>query len=518
MPGPFADSYSPIPGSNPLDRSEGNATAPGRYRLRETVRCEGRLLVATRPLVVTRINDAATCVVDSLSTESYRRPETVAEAASVDRAAVETLLERLHERDLLAWRPERDRTYQPPVSVVVTVRNAADQLEECLDALEELGYPEYEVVIVDDGSTDGTRPLVEGHSCPARLVEVGRSDAPIGIGASRNRGVTAADNEVVAFTDADCRPRPDWLSQLVPALADHAVVGGRVRPADDDGVSAYEAVNSSLDMGPRAARVRRDGANPYLPTANVLARTSTYESVGFPERNVAEDVNFCWNALEHGLDVVYDPRGVVDHDYGDGRRFGQRRRSYGASEALLATMFPTAGAVPLPVTPIVIVVLFAFIAAVALPFGLGGIAVGLAAGIATLVGRDVWGTRRRSAGLVGVAETLRSLRRRTLSSTYAITREVTRYYSLPVVAVAGPVATVSPLAGGVLVSLCVFAAVVPAVVEYLIHRPAIGGLGYGWYYLRDHLAYQLGVYRGAVAHRTVRHLRPTGRFQLRFGR
>lgn len=506
-----------VPGAGPTGRGQSDSDPhPGRYRLRETVRCEDGLLVATRPLVVTRLNDAATRVVETLSTESYRHPAAVAETAELERSAVATLLERLHDRGFLDWRPAGEPGYRPAVSVIVVVRDAADHLGACLDALASLEYPEYEVIVVDDGSTDDTRSVAQSHGCSTRLVEVGRPDAPIGIGASRNRGVAAADKEVVAFTDADCRPRTDWLSKLVPALAAHDVVGGRVRPAETADASAYEAINSSLDMGSRAARVRRDGATPYLPTANLLARASTVESVGFPERNVAEDVHFCWTALERGFDVVYDPRGVVDHDYGDERRFGERRRSYGASEALLATEFQPAGSVPIPVVPVVAVVLSVFVATVVLPFGLAGSVAGLPVGGVVVAAGTVWRMRRQSGGLVDLTDAFRSLGRRSLSSVYAVSRELTRYYSLPVLAVSGVVAAVRPVAGVALAVILLLAAVVPALVEYRIQRPSTG-LGYARYYLRDHVAYQLGAYRGAVAHRTVRHLNPAGRFELRVG-
>ncbi|MFB6296362.1 MAG: glycosyltransferase [Halobacteriales archaeon] len=529
MPGARGDSGSGLRDGD-ARRSGGEARPPGRYRLRDPVRQEGGLLVSTRPLVVTRVNDAATRVVDELSTDTYREPATVAEAAGVDPSAAATVLAGLDDRGFLEWQPARDPTYRPPVSVVVTVRDDADHLRACLDALAALEYPEYEVVVVDDGSTDTTRSVAEAHDCPTELVEVGRPDAPIGIGASRNRGVDVAGHEVVAFTDADCRPRSDWLSALVPALATHDVIGGRVRPAGDGGASAYEAVNSSLDMGSRAGTVRRGGETPYLPTANLLARRSTFEAVGFPERSVAEDVKFCWDALERGFDVVYDPRGVVEHDYGDGKRFCQRRRSYGASEALIATEFTPVGSVPIPVLPVVVTLLAVWLVA-SLSVDPGPTLTRLGAGLTAVVAGNVWWTRRRSDGLIRITEALRSLGRRALSSTYAVTREVTRYYSLPVVVVASvaatvvpvaatvvPVAaTVVPVAGVVTVSLVAFAVVVPALVEYLVYRPSIGPLGYAWYYLRDHLAYQLGTYRGAITYGTLSHLTPTGRFRLQLG-
>lgn len=505
----FPDEPSATDGANPDD-----APAPGRYRLRDGVRREGGLLVATRPLVVTRVNDAAARLVDALGTESYQSPVTVGAETGTDPSSVATLFEELHGRGLLEWRPSRDPSVRPSVSVVVTVRDAADHIGACLDAIGALDYPEYEVVVVDDGSTDDTRSIVDDHSCPTRLIEVGQPDAPVGIGASRNRGVEAADNEVVAFTDADCRPHGDWLTELVPALAAHDIVGGRVRPVGESGPSAYEAVNSSLDMGDRPNRVSRNGETPYLPTANLLARRSTFASVGFPERNVAEDVNFCWTALDRGFDVVYDPRGVVNHDYGSGERFGHRRRSYGASEALLATEFPPVGSVPIPVVPTVAGVLFAVLLGVT--FGAGPLwsVAALTVGIAVTLAGNAWWTWRRSEGIVSVVGALRSLGRRTLSSAYAVARELTRYYSLPLMAVAGVVAVANPVAGAVLVGVVGIAAIGPAVVEFVVYRPAMGPFGYGWYYLRDHLTYQWGAYRGAVTYRTTSHLHPGRRFHI----
>ena len=77
----------------------------------------------------------------------------------------------------------------------------------------------------------------------------------LGIGASRNRGVKAASHDVTAFTDADCRPRPEWLADLAPTLAAHDLVGGRIWPAGETPADAYEGMKSSLDMGARVTRI-----------------------------------------------------------------------------------------------------------------------------------------------------------------------------------------------------------------------------------------------------------------------
>jgi mycofactocin system glycosyltransferase len=532
---------------DPPDRAPSPSCSGGRYRLRDEAQRNGSLLVTTRPLVVTRLNDAAVAVVETLHPTDYCSPATVAAETGLRREAVANLLAGLHSRGFLQWRPGRDPDYRPPVSVVVTVRNDGTPLRHCLDALADLDYPEYEVIVVDDGSTDETSDVVASHPLDLRLVSVGAARDPLGIGASRNRGVGAARHEVVAFTDADCRPRSDWLAALVPALGSHDVVGGRVRPSGQGPISVYEGINSSLDMGPRAARVRPGSETPYLPTANLLARRSVLQEIGFPERNVAEDVGFCWAALESGHDVVYDPEGVVDHDYGEsGKRFSARRSAYGASEALLTTEFPSPGAVSIPpivalaaIAAAMVAVLFAGLASLDSSLPVVGSVIfssATAAGTGLLVGglvalvgagRPIYRAYRRAGGAVSRGAVLASLRRRALSTAYRVSREVTRYYAIPL----GGLATVLVVVGAVRPGTTALAAIVvgcgttlwglllvavtlPAVVEYAIHRPAGSPAAFLRWYLLDHLAYGVGVYRGALAHRTAAHLDPRTRFRL----
>jgi len=517
----------------------GVPTGAGRYRLWGDVSLWRGVLVSRRPLTAARLNDAAVRVVRELDDERFHRPAAVADRLDVDRSAVATVLDRLHRRGLLAWSPDADPSFEPPVTVVVTVRNAADHLGDCLDALAELTYPRYEVLIVDDGSTDWTAALARSHRLAARgdlrVVEVGTEERPLGIGASRNRGAAAAAHDVIAFTDADCRPRSDWLSALVPRLAAHDVVGGRVRPHGDPtaAANAYEGVNSSLDMGAHAARVDPDGATPYLPTANLVGRREAFESVPFPEQNVAEDVTFCWRALDAGFDVVYAADGVVEHEYRrDPAAFVSRRATYAASEALLARRFGRGDSVPVSPSGLLASAL-AFLALVAAlagePLALGPLAVdggglGLAAlgvgGAPALAGAVR--RYRRLPAVVSAADVVGSVARGALSSVYATAREVTRYYSVPVAALGVGLAAVGSLVAsavltgaGVATLLTLAGAVsLPALTEYVVHRPPTTLRAYLRWYLLDHLGYQIGAYRGAYRHRTLAHLAPWRRVRL----
>jgi mycofactocin system glycosyltransferase len=499
-----------------------HATSAGEYRRRDGVSLVDGVVVSRRPLTATRLNDAAVSLLGELDDGAFHAPETVASRTEHDTATVERLFERLAERDFLEWRPARDPEFRPPVSVVVTVRNDRAHLEHCLDALAELDYPDYEVVIVDDGSTDGTGELVESRAATGhglRLVRVGDPAVPIGIGASRNRGVDAARHDVIAFTDADCRPRADWLDDLVPCLATADLVGGRIRPAGESAASAYEGVNSSLDMGAYAARVDPTGTTPYLATANLVGQREVFEAVPFPDRNVAEDVDVCWGALAAGYDVVYSPVGVVEHVYReDLRSFTARRATYGASEALLASEHDREGSsvgVPLVASLAAALVLVGVVVSGrfgAAAIGLGGAALALGAGLGGWRG---WRRARRLGEAVSSRDLVESWARKQLSSAYALSRELTRYYAFPVALLAGlcwlagPWWLVATVSGALAASV-----VLPAVLEYRVHAPDASRTAYAGYYLADHFGYQAGVYRGVLAHHTLAHLRPSARFRL----
>src|SRR5205809_152715 len=119
----------------------------------------------------------------------------------------------------------------PSVSVVVPVLNAARTLPSCLAALDRLDPGPTEILLVDNGSTDGSLELMQkftdgGRHARRRLLHEQRRGASV----SRNTGLRAARGDIVAFTDADCAPEMDWLAQLVQPLADPSVgaAAGRV--------------------------------------------------------------------------------------------------------------------------------------------------------------------------------------------------------------------------------------------------------------------------------------------------
>jgi GT2 family glycosyltransferase len=136
----------------------------------------------------------------------------------------------------------------------------------------------------------------------------------------RNVGVRAAKGDIIVFTDAACRPRPDWLERLVaPLQADESVTAGGHR-----GGSGEKHYEISVDQA-------EAGEVTYLreaPTLNFAFRREVFDTVGDFDESFAygSDVDFTWRVADLGYRIRYVPDAVIEHDYGTARR--QRRRSY----------------------------------------------------------------------------------------------------------------------------------------------------------------------------------------------
>ena len=100
----------------------------------------------------------------------------------------------------------------PRISVVVCCYKGESTLHDCFEGLRRLQYPNFEVIVVDDGSTDRTATITRGYGF--RLISTGNR----GLSAARNSGMEAATGEIVAYTDSDCCPDPHWLTYLAAAF------------------------------------------------------------------------------------------------------------------------------------------------------------------------------------------------------------------------------------------------------------------------------------------------------------
>lgn len=222
------------------------------------------------------------------------------------------------------------------VTVVIPVRDRAQQLARLLSYLP-AGVP---VVVVDDGSHDRTACARVANRAGVTLL---RHDVSRGPAAARNTALAAAATRLVAFVDSDVVPVAGWLAGLRRHFDDPAVAlaGPRVLglPPDDgeSWITRYEAVGSSLDLGPAPAGVRPHALVSYLPAACLLARTDALADGFDAEMHVAEDVDLVWRLVGEGWRVRYVPDCVVHHEHRTTTRAWLGRKAfYGTGASLLA--------------------------------------------------------------------------------------------------------------------------------------------------------------------------------------
>jgi O-antigen biosynthesis protein len=225
----------------------------------------------------------------------------------------------------------------PRVSVVVCTFNGARTLGECLDGLGALDYPDYEVIAVNDGSTDTTAAIAASY--PVRLITTQNR----GLSSARNTGLDAATGEIVAYIDDDAHPDPHWLQYMVRTFiaGDWAAVGGPNLAPPDDGAVADCIANSP--GGPTHV-LMSDCEAEHIPGCNMAFRRSALTRVGGfdPQFHVAgDDVDLCWRLHAHNLEVGFSPAAVVwHHRRGSVRTYLRQQSGYGKAEALLERKWP----------------------------------------------------------------------------------------------------------------------------------------------------------------------------------
>jgi GT2 family glycosyltransferase len=226
----------------------------------------------------------------------------------------------------------------PPVSVVVCTHNGQRTLDECLARLDGLTYPDYEVIVVNDGSGDASAEIARRHG--AILIQTEHH----GLGHARNKGIEAARGEIVAFLDDDAYPDCDWLHYVAALLRanGHAGVGGPNIPPEDDGFLA-ECV-AAAPGGPIHVLVS-DREAEHVPGCNMAFRRDVLEEVGgFDEQfeTAGDDVDLCWRLQKANRTLGFSAGAVVMHRRRDSvRRYLRQQYGYGRAEALLERKWPS---------------------------------------------------------------------------------------------------------------------------------------------------------------------------------
>lgn len=227
----------------------------------------------------------------------------------------------------------------PLVSVVVCAFNEERTIGDCLASLTELAYPRFEVVVVNDGSTDGTPRIADAHaSAHVRVIHQPNG----GLSAARNRGIAEAQGDIVAFTDADCVVDADWLTYLVSKLREgHVAVGGpNLSPR---GSGLVPSVVAAAPGVPTHVLLDDDVAE-HVPGCNMAFERPVLEEIGgFREtyRVAGDDVDVCWRLQDAGYTIAFSPAAVVWHFRRESvGAYLRQQRGYGRAEALLSRDHP----------------------------------------------------------------------------------------------------------------------------------------------------------------------------------
>ncbi len=389
----------------------------------------------------------------------------------------------------------------PMVSIIVPVKDQPEDLGECLDSLRRIDYPadQREIIVIDDGSAI---PVSTANSD----IRIYRQDTSLGAAAGRNLGAQQAHGEILAFLDADCLAGEDWLRELVPffQVAGVGAVGGFVAGYFKDSfLDRYEDACSSLNMGRRLILEDKVASTMYVPTANMLVtRAAFLNACGFEEgRRVGEDVDFCWRLRKLGYGLVYAPFGRVAHKHRNrlGRMLG-RRAEYGTSEAELYRAHRDKRKTFL-VSIFTGLSFLALSLAVLLPNPYPLIV------IPVFFGLYIWrrsAALRKSAIRFPLQQVTASTIRSGLSFFYFAFFHLVRYYLVLILILGFLWYPAWAFAG--------LALLVTSIVDFFVKKPALPYPVFLFFYLLEHLAYQLGVFWGCLKTRSF------GSYRLLFRR
>lgn len=240
-------------------------------------------------------------------------------------------------RQVFAELPFPPETRWPRISVVVCTHNGSATLRDCLEGVTQLRYPDYEVIVVDDGSTDGSAKIASQFD--VRLISTKNE----GLSSARNTGWQNATGEIVAYTDDDARPDPDWLTYLAATFlttSNVGVGGPNIAPAGDGLIAACVA---NAPGGPVHVLLS-DREAEHIPGCNMAFRRDALAAIGGFDaryRAAGDDVDVCWRLQERGWKLGFSPSAMVWHHRRNSlRAYWKQQRGYGKAEALLEEKWP----------------------------------------------------------------------------------------------------------------------------------------------------------------------------------
>lgn len=197
------------------------------------------------------------------------------------------------------------------ISVVIRIKNEAPWLQRCLTAVRAQDYPEFEIIVVDNASSDGSDHVARRHGC--RVVSV--ADRDYRHGYALNLAIARARGRLVAILSGHCVPAHDrWLSALAAHFHRPSVAGayGRQIPLPDSDVMDKRDLWTTFGLERRVQRT-----DCFFHNANSMIRRDVWARFPFDDNiSGVEDRDWAKRVVAHGYELVYDPVAMVHHYHG----------------------------------------------------------------------------------------------------------------------------------------------------------------------------------------------------------
>lgn len=229
----------------------------------------------------------------------------------------------------------------PRISVIVCTHNGSATVRETCEGLQKLDYPDFEVIVVDDGSSDTTSDILADFETNDhfRLVRVENG----GLSQARNHGLAAATGEIVAYIDDDAYPDPDWLKYLAITFEEDeyvAVGGPNLVPPEDQQTAQCVA---RAPGGPNHVMLS-DMVAEHIPGCNMAFRKNVLEEIGGfdPQFRIAgDDVDVCWRLQDNEGVIGFSPAALVWHHRRRSiKKYLKQQANYGQAEAMVERKWP----------------------------------------------------------------------------------------------------------------------------------------------------------------------------------
>ena len=236
------------------------------------------------------------------------------------------------------------------VSVIICTRNRFESLHQTLQSMSMLNLDrcsDFELVVVDNGSTDSTSKIVEEFSRACAFSVIYLWEGGKGLSAARNAGIGKSRGGLIMFTDDDCFPEQDWVDKAIGIFSDALprIVGGRVELYNSDHLPV-----SVKTQNERETLVSAGQVFGFLLGANMAFTRTVIDQVGPFDRRLgagtatyaAEDTEFVYRAFISGLPVTYEPILLIYHNHGrtdptDGNRL-DRGYAFGGGALLMKSL------------------------------------------------------------------------------------------------------------------------------------------------------------------------------------